>query len=132
MTKYEKTCMLLENLDVVPERRELKYGYNRVRCHQPKFETWEHFMSKAGLLKLILDKGDTGFTEYQYPNSKICDVLQVKLKPKELITYQVENKKPTVQEFKNSSCMLVDLRKMPEEVEEAFKTIKKYLKQFVV
>ena len=122
--------MLLENLNVVPERRELKYGYNKVRCHQPKFETWEHFMSKAGLLKLILDMGDAGFTEYQYPDAKICDVLQIK--DKELITYQVENKKPTVQEFKNSSCMLVDLRKMPKEVEEAFKTIKKYLKRFVV
>jgi hypothetical protein len=110
---------------------DVRYGYNKVRCHQPKYETWEHFISKAGLMKLVLDMGDCGFTEYQFPNAKICDVLQVK-KFKELITYQVENKKPTVQEFPNASCMLVDLRKMPDEVAEAFQTIKKYLKGFVV
>lgn len=131
VTKYYKTQMFLEDNGIKPERTDMRYGFNKVRSHQPRFETWEHFMSKAGLLKLILDQGDTGFTEYQYPNTKVADVLQLK-GFKELVVYQVENKKPTVQEFPNSSCMVVDLRKMSKEVKNSFEVLRKYLREFVV
>lgn len=125
--------LVLREKDVVPNVRDpfksLMYGLNKVRFHN-RMESFSHFLTKCVLAKLIFNQKDGIITEYEYPDCKVMDVLQVK--KDEIIGYQVETNSFEEKKFYNTSVLIVDLRKCPKEVEDAFKTLKNYFKEFIV
>jgi len=126
-----KGAWLLKNKNCLVERRDIYYGWNRIRSHSNKFESMEHFISKAVIGKLIIKKEDGMISEHEYPDGKVADILQVK-KNGDLIAYQVETGNHEELEFQDTDTVYIDLRKMPEDVKESFKKLKNYFKRFIV
>jgi len=134
---YDRGMLILKEKDVFPYMRFpqysfLRYGWKKIRPHQYKRETFEHFVSKACLGKLILNLGDGLFTEYEYPNCNVIDVLQIKKRTKELIGYQIETGYFKEKEFYNTDVIVINLKKAPKPVLDAFDILKDYFGRFVV
>lgn len=132
---YNKGMMVLKQKNVFPivrfpDSTWLKYGWKKVRAHQNKQESFQHFISKACLAKLIIQNGDGMFTEYEYPDCQVVDVLQIK--GKELIGYQVETNDFEEKKFHCTDTIVIDLRKAPKSVMEAFIVLKEYFTRYVV
>ena len=127
--------MILKQKEIFPMLRfpdisQLKYGWCKIRSHQHKFESFPHYISKACLGKLILQAGDGMFTEYEYPDCQVVDVLQIK--GKELIGYQIETGDFEEKEFHGTDTIIVSLKNAPEDIKECFTKLEKFFKQFVV
>lgn len=131
----ENGIMILREKDIIDlvSNRFIYINWNKIRSHSHRFETFEHLMAKAAISKLVLKKKDGLLTEYQYPDCKVIDVLQIK--KKELIGYEIiyGNKlKPSTEKFRNTSIITVDLNRASEDVKQAFRTLENYFKKFVV
>lgn len=128
---YLKARHILLNKKLYAENRNLRYGYGKVRFHQYIHETMEHFLAKAIITKLILKKKHGCLTEHELSDGRTIDVLQV-INKNNIIGYEVENsdyKKPDV---KGIDIQVIDLRKLPDNVKKAFKTLENYFKDQII
>lgn len=130
---FRKGLKILAEKNIAPvmaSNRFLHYGWKKVRSHQFKFESFQHFIAKACVGKLIMSLGDGMVTEYVYPNCDKIDVLQIK--KDSLIGYEIIYGGGAKEDFHNTDVMVIDLKKAPKEVLESFKILKQYFSKFVI
>jgi len=120
-----------QDKEVLVPGRDIYYGWNRIRPHQYIRESFPHFIIKAIIGKLIMNKKDGMITEHEYPDGKQIDVLQVKTKGKELIGYQVETQKNFEEKDFPHSVVTICLFKHPE-AQKHFDALKRIFKDYVV
>ena len=131
--KYLQALMIMEKNNLMPQNRELKYGWNKIRAHSRRSETMEHFIGKAIVGKLIIQQGDGMITEHEFPNCQKADVIQLKMEDKSITAYQIHHthKDPEI-DVKNVGTIWIDINKAPQEVKTAFKTLENFFKGFIV
>lgn len=93
-----------------------------------KIETWQHFIVKALVYKLLYDKGKSVTTEYENYDS-IADVIDLN----ERIVYEVEGNitpektRQKIDNFKNfNDVIIIDLNKVPK-----MDKVYDYIKEFI-
>lgn len=125
--------MIMEEMNLIPNNRELKYGWNKIRAHARRNETMEHFLGKSIVGKLILQKNDGMLTEHEFPNCQKADVLQLKMKDKSVTAYQIHHthEDPEI-DVKGVGTIWININKAPQEVKTAFKTMENFFKDFIV
>jgi hypothetical protein len=129
---------MLEDKGLLISSRNLSLSWKKTRSHNFKYESFSHYMLKAGLVCLINKKSESGnkqgaCSEYMFPSGRKADVLQFITKGREMVGYEVQTTVDKKKKYPEEVPMLViDLTKAPEKVHEALKTLEDYLKEFIV
>jgi len=131
--EYYKAKITIEKKGLAIARRDMELGYKKVRSHQYRYESFMHFISKSAISKIIGTRARQAFfTEFELPNGRTIDVLQV-ISPNEIVGYEIETSKDNKKnDIKEVPIITVDLRKAPKDVLEAFDILENYFKKFVV
>lgn len=128
---YRVVSHILNEKDCIAQKRKLLYGYNRVRIHN-RFETFEHFITKAMLTFLIFKKGKKGvITEAEMRNGRQIDVLQV-ARNGNLVGYEIENNKFDKIDVDGVDIIEINLKKMPQKAREGIKELEKFVKEYLI
>jgi len=124
---------ILGNQNLIPfvmkPENKLQYGYNKVRM-QSKYESFDHFIVKATLAKLIYNMGDGLVTEWVLPNADKVDVLQVK--KNSIIGYEIYKTHRPTRTCNSIDWIEVDINSCPKTVKQAINVLKTYFQDIVV
>jgi hypothetical protein len=135
---FQQGKNILEEKKLFTSASELSSSWKKTRSHNFSYETFPHYLAKACLIFLICRKNKRfntvgALSEYEFPNARCIDVLQIIGKEKEIVGYEVEtssdNHKKTPDKL---PIITIDLRKAPDKVKEAFKILESYFKDFIV
>lgn len=123
--------IILNKKECMNKERKIIYGYNRVRIHN-KYETKEHFMTKALLTHMIFSRTRNGvMTEADMRDGRSIDVLQV-AKNGDLVGYEIENGKNTKNDVDGVDFVEINLKKMPKKAKEGIKELENWLKVYLI
>ena len=127
--KYFDVMRRVKALDL-PKDRSLKYSIGKVRPHS-RLETFEHFLVKATLTKVLQDKGIGVVSECEFANGRVVDVLGVY--PNSFVAYEIESKgENTKCEVPDVDEMVIDLRNIPKDVVKSIDFLRKWIEEQVV
>jgi len=135
---YAFARKMLDEKNFLISSNSLNLSWKKTRSHSFEFESLEHYLSKATLVYLINKKSEKGnqhgaCSEFSFPSGKTADVLQLIMKGKEMVGYEIQTSTDKKKRYPDEVPMLViNLKKAPEEVHEAFKTLENYFKEFIV
>lgn len=124
---YYKLKHTLLKKGISGEKRDILYGYNRIRFHN-RYETLPHFLTKALLGFLIFKKSDGMISEFELKTGEIADIFQTK-KNGELIFYEIESLK---EKPKTYAQVTIKLKDMPKEVKDGLIAFKKWIEKYIV
>lgn len=112
-----------------PERNIL-YSLNRVKLHN-RYESLEHFMTKAMLTHLLFKKGKNTISEAEMRDGRTVDTLLI-CKDGDLVAYEIESIKDTKPAVKGVDIVDIYLKAMPEEAKTGLLALEKWLEEFIV
>jgi len=124
---YVRAQKILEEADLIIARRDLRYGFNKVRFHS-KQETLEHMLTKTVLAFSIFKKGDASITELEIPSGETIDNVQIKNIGGEIIPYEIQSEEEKDKSYKH---ITINLKDMPKEVKEAIKIFRKWVESYM-
>ena len=114
-----------------PSARDMMYCYNKVKPHS-RFETFAHFIVKAGISFLYFRKGRPFLTEYETVDGRKFDVVIAPTNSREdIIIYKIVHTHRE-KDYGKVMELEINVRKAPKEVKQAIKTLRNWLKKFMV
>jgi hypothetical protein len=127
---YDRAISILRGSNILAQDRKLEYGMGKVRIHS-RFETMEHFITKALVSFIIYQKGGAFMSEAECHNGRVLDILQV-TKNKNLVAYEIETVHNGKVSVEGVDIVEVPLKDMPEKAKDGLKELEKWLKQYIV
>jgi hypothetical protein len=113
-------------------KRNFIYGYNRIKIHN-RYETIEHFITKAMLGFLIFSKGKGSFiSEAETISGRVVDLIQITNEHKNLVAYEIESDKNTKSYIKGVDEVEIRLADMPETSRQGLKDLAKWIEGYVI
>jgi hypothetical protein len=102
----------------------------KVRIHS-RFETKEHFITKALVSYIIYQKGGAFMSEAECHNGRVLDILQV-TKNKNLVAYEVESVHNGKVSVDGVDIVEIPLSKAPASFKKGIKDMEKWLQSYMI
>jgi hypothetical protein len=126
----KKMYMAFKNKEILNTGRNIEYGLNKIRRHN-KNETTEHFMSKAMLSFLLMNKGSGIITEAETNNGRCIDILQF-TENMNFVGYEIESAGNEKKDVEGVDIVEIKLENMPEAAKKGLEELEKWLTQYMV
>jgi len=136
--EFQQGKSILSDKKLFTSISELASSWKKTKSHNFRYESFPHYLSKACLICLINKKSErynpiAGLSEYEFPDARCIDALQIIGKNKELVGYEIKTSYDNHKKTTNKVPIItIDLKKAPEKVKESFKILEDYFKTFIV
>lgn len=130
--RFDEVAWLLRNNKHINRGiySNLRFSINKVRFHN-KYETLEHFITKAILSYILFSKRNQGVvTELEFNNGRVVDVVGI-MKSGNLVGYEVEN---DYSKKLNApiDILEINLKNIPSSYLSVIQKLAKHIERYVV
>lgn len=130
MMDYRIATRLLKEARIVNAFKNYRYGYNKVRPHS-RFESLEHFITKAMMSYLIFKKQNAFITEADCRNGRVLDILQI-THNKNFVGYEIESKNNNKADVDRVDIIEIPLKNMPNSSKRGLTDLENWLRRYLV
>ena len=98
-------------------------SYNRIKFKSKICEGLKHYITKCMIGRVIREKDEVFFSEFEAPNTRKIDILHIK-KNKEMVGYEIESTRNVKDDINGVNIITVYVKNIPDNINDIHKYIK--------